>query len=309
MTIRREGTVVGIDSRRIWVEVEGERIAASARGLLKAGARVSGNVVAVGDRVRLHPDPAGAVVEEVEARRNVVARADPGDDRRALLMAANLDRVVVVVSARLPRFQARALDRLLIVAECAGVPPLVACNKMDLVAASEMEEALAPYRSLAYPVHEVSALHGLGCPELASALTGRISLLLGASGVGKSALINRLVPGSDLRTGPVSAATSKGVHTTTRVEWIRLPGGGVILDAPGIRSIQPWGLVPSALASHFPEMRRLAPCRFRDCLHLGEPGCEVLRALAEGRITASRHDSYVRLLRSLAGERPPEQTV
>jgi ribosome biogenesis GTPase len=127
-----------------------------------------------------------------------------------------------------------------------------------------------------------------------------VSLLLGASGVGKSSLINRLIPGANLRTEPLSPATGRGVHTTTRVDWLDLPSGGVVLDTPGLRHVRPWGLEPGNLASFFPELRDLAQgCRFRDCLHRSEPDCAVTGALQNDPSLSQRYDSYQRILASL----------
>jgi ribosome biogenesis GTPase len=159
-------------------------------------------------------------------------------------------------------------------------------------------DLLEPYRQAGYPVHETSARDRAGLEPLRDALAGRTSLLLGPSGTGKSTLVNVLF-GANLATGEVSRSTSKGVHTTTRVEWIDLPCGGAVLDSPGIRSIHPAGLRRGTLAACFPELRKLEPCQFADCLHRGEAGCAAAAAIRDGRLPAARHESYLRLLKTL----------
>jgi ribosome biogenesis GTPase / thiamine phosphate phosphatase len=304
-----------VESKRVWVECDDGIVPALLRGLLKGGPRRSAHVVAVGDRVRLVlSDRDGATIEEVLPRRNRISRADPGDRHRELVVAANVDRIVVIVSVDKPRLNLRGLDRLLILGESSGLSNLIVLNKMDLMPKAEpsrsggagqadddppLPSELECYSELGYRVLPASARTGRGCEEVRLALGGRISVLLGPSGAGKSSLLNRFFPELDLRTQPISRATSKGVHTTTRVEWIPLPEGGAVLDSPGIRSIEPWGLTPGRLASCFPEFRDLPPCQFGDCLHREEPVCQVRSAVAKGHIRESRHQSYLRVLASL----------
>lgn len=288
--------------RRVVVATGEGMVEAHVRSLLKKdGPRVSAHVVAVGDRVRLvlRGDD-GAWLDEILPRSNRLSRVDPGDSRHEHVIAANLDQVAVIASWRNPRFNPRGIDRLIAMGENAGVRCLMVLNKIDLMrAGAPPGEPVQHYRDLGYPVVLTSGTEGIGLEELGSFLYGRITLIVGASGTGKSTLMNRLVPGLDLRTNPISRSTSKGVHTTTRVDWIDLPGGGAVLDSPGIRSIQPWGLTRENLAFCFPEMRGLPTCRFGDCLHHGEPGCSVAAAVEEGRILESRYDSYMRILESL----------
>ncbi len=278
---------------------------AHVRSLLKKdGPRVSANVVAVGDRVRLViRGSRGVWLDGILPRMNRISRVDPGDSRREHVLAANLDQVAVIASWKKPRFNPRALDRLLVMGENAGVPCLVVLNKTDLMrTCPPRKDPVQPYRDLGYPVLLTAATEGAGLDEMHSLFSGRMTLMVGPSGTGKSTLLNRLVPGLDLRTSPISEATSKGVHTTTRVDWIDLPMGGAVLDSPGIRSIQPWGLTEENLASCFPEMRGLPPCRFGDCLHQSEPECSVRAAVDSGSVLSSRHDSYLRIMESLRDE-------
>jgi ribosome biogenesis GTPase len=291
---------------RAVVDLAGEAVEAHLRGGLTQGRRNSVHLLAVGDRVRLRrSDGPLVLVDEVLPRRNELARMDVGDKRglRKQVLAANLDRICVVISLDKPCYNPRGVDRLLVLAASAEVPALVVLNKCDLRAAAtgeipSPEGILGFYRSLGYEAIGTSAVTGAGLGDLRAALAGRLSFLLGPSGAGKSSLLN-VIYGLDLRTTAISRATSKGVHTTARVDWVDLPGGGAVLDAPGIRSIPPWGLDQGSLAFCFPEFRRAGPCRFGDCLHRGEAGCAVEAAAGGGQIPAQRLESYRRILTTL----------
>jgi ribosome biogenesis GTPase len=295
-----EGIVHRVRPGRILVDTGTALLEANVRGALKAGDRRSAHVVAVGDRVLVRTaERGGAVLEEVLVRRNRISRADPGDSRIELTLAANVDRLVIVVSIEAPPLNPRALDRFLVLGESAGIPCLIVLNKIDLVRGGRPDPApTIVYASLGYAVHRVSALTGEGCMRLRGELAGRIDLLCGPSGVGKSTLLNALVPGAAQRTRPIARSTGKGVHATTRVDWIALPDGGAILDSPGIRSIRPWSVTAANLACWFPELRGHPPCRFPDCRHRAEPGCSIRAAVGEG-ISRARYDSYLRMLGTL----------
>jgi ribosome biogenesis GTPase / thiamine phosphate phosphatase len=302
------GTVRQIHRGRAWVKVNGELVEAHVRGGLKQGPRGTVHMLAVGDRVRLRrSEGRGVLVDEVLPRRNELARVDPSDSLqgRSHVLAANLDRICVVASLDKPRYNSRGVDRFLVLAHAAGIPAFLVLNKCDLrggVAAAfpDPQKILGLYGSLGYETIGTSLVTGSGLTEFRDALSGRQTFLLGPSGAGKSSLINRLY-GLDLRTAAVSSATSKGVHTTTRVDWVDLPEGGAVLDAPGLRSIQPWSLHRADVAACFREFHLAGPCRFGNCLHRGEPGCAVQNAVADGLVSMERLDSYRRLLDSLPG--------
>jgi ribosome biogenesis GTPase / thiamine phosphate phosphatase len=302
----KEGTVQRVMPGRVVVDCDGETVEAYVRGGLKEGPRDTVHLVAVGDRVRLRTsDGRGVLVDEVLPRRNELARVDPGEARslRRQVLAANLDRVCVVVSLDKPRLNLRGVDRFLVLAAWAEVPALLVLNKCDLHSdvgkgVPTPEDLLGLYRSLGYRTIGTSVVTRAGLEDFRAELAGRLTFLLGPSGAGKSSLLNTLY-GLSLRTTAISRATSKGVHTTARVDWIDLPGGGAVLDSPGIRSIHPWGLDRASLAFCFPEFCRVGPCRFADCLHRGEIGCAIEAAAGDGHVPPQRLASYRRILDTL----------
>jgi ribosome biogenesis GTPase len=211
-------------------------------------------------------------------------------------MVANPDQVVFVFACAQPAPHLRMLDRYLVVAEVNAVPAVICANKLDLIAEETAHSLFGLYSRLGYTVVYTSAVTGAGLEELRGRLHGRLSVLSGPSGVGKSSLLNALQPGLGLQARAVSEATFKGRHTTVYSELLPLKGGGYVADTPGIRSLGLWDVEPTELDAYFIDIRPyVAHCAFSDCTHLHEPGCAVLAAVKAGAIAASRYDSYRRL--------------
>ena len=270
------------------------------RGRLKQG-----NLkLAVGDEVELEQADRGdgLVISAIQPRRSKLARRTPGGGHGERIVVANVDQVVVVFALVKPAPHPRMLDRFLVIAEANDLVARIVVNKVDLASEAAAEAQFGDYVRAGYPVHLTSTKEGgRGLPALHDALQGRTSVLTGPSGVGKSSLMNALYPGLDLRVGEISESVNKGRHTTVGAWLHPLPDGGFVADTPGLREIGMWGLDPGQLDTCFPEFRPLTPqCRFADCTHTVEPGCAVLEAIALGTVSASRHESYVKLRDELA---------
>lgn len=277
------------------------------RGRLKKGPKAAQTVAVVGDHVRFagidgSAEPPQGVIEEVLPRRTKVSRqaARRSGGLIEQVLMANLDQVVAVQSIQDPAPQKSFVDRLLLAAERFGVEGVLVLNKCDLVDEAATRERWDYYGKLGYRVLRTSAETGLGLEDLRAALRDRLSLLIGASGVGKSSLLNAMQPGLRLRVGEVTGKTGLGRHTTTRTELFPLEGGGFIADSPGIRGFDPWDIDPSEAAGYFPDFREPSlDCRFRTCLHRDEPACGVKDAVAAGEIPPWRHEAYLMLLKDL----------
>ena len=254
-----------------------------------------------GDRVVWRPGNQGiGVIVAQLPRDSELCRPDPRGQLKPV--AANVD-LIVIVFAPMPEPHANLIDRYLVAAEHAGIRPLLLLNKADLIDEQNgpfLNDLLTVYRDLGYPLLEVSARDGDGMQRLKEMLDGHVSVFVGQSGVGKSSLVNSLLPGVDTRVGALSELTGKGTHTTTTARLFHFPGGGELIDSPGIRE---FGLVHVSrddVEAGFIEFSDLlGRCRFRDCKHDREPGCALLKALEEGRISPQRMDSYRHILASL----------
>jgi ribosome biogenesis GTPase len=255
-----------------------------------------------GDRVLFCPGEATGIVVAGLPRHSALSRPDSRGRLKAV--AANIDQVAVVI-APLPEPHANLLDRYLVAAEAIGALPLIVVNKADLLAdaslARAMDDLLDVYPGLGYRVLYCTANGDVS--RLAEALCGHTSVLVGQSGVGKTSLLNALLPSAAQRTGELSVGHAKGTHTTTTSMLFHLPSGGAFIDSPGIREFGLTHLTRDAVEHGFREFHPyLGRCRFRDCRHEGEPGCALLAALAEGHIGAQRLESYRHIIGSLAGE-------
>lgn len=260
----------------------------------------STNPVAVGDRVVIVPNQEGtAFITEIEDRRNYIIRKSINLSKQSHIIAANVDQALLVVTVAQPQTSTTFIDRFLASAEAYRVPVVLVFNKTDLLDADLLryQEAMVNlYETIGYECRQISAGTGDGVEALQPLLQDRITLLSGNSGVGKSTLINRLVPGAQLRTAEISDAHNTGQHTTTFSEMIRLEHGWLI-DTPGIKGFGTFDMEPEELTSYFKEIFHFShDCRFSNCTHTHEPGCAVLKALEDHYIAESRYQSYLSML-------------
>ncbi len=274
---------------------------------VKGNFRIKGirttNPVAVGDHVILgEPGPDGvAFITAIEPRRNYIIRRASNLSKASHIIAANIDCALLVVTLAHPVTSFTFIDRFLATACAYGVTAVIAINKTDLLESDEDREYLDAvsylYRSIGYKVVTLSAATGEGVDKLRELLRDKVTLFSGNSGVGKTTLINDLIPGLDLRTAEISTAHDTGMHTTTFSEMYPLPGGGSIIDTPGIRGFGTVEFDPAEVGHYFPEIFDLShDCRFGNCTHTHEPGCAVLAALERQEIAQSRYNSYLSIL-------------
>ena len=297
-----EGIVIKAISGFFTVAGETGEVVAQLPGRLKQEWQKS-TLVAVGDRVTvaLNEDGDGTVTAVAE-RHTVLSRTRTSAEGRRLLqdeeqvLVANPDQVLFVVAVKRPHPSLRKLDRFLVVAEMNGLPAVICVNKIDLTGLKKARAIFRLYEDLGYPVIYTSAIDGTGVAELRDCLVGKLSVLAGSSGVGKSSLLNAIQPDLGLKVRAVSQASGKGVHTTRFAQLFPLIDGGYVADTPGIRGLALYDVEPAELDAYFREIAPLVTdCRFSNCSHQHEPGCAVRRAVADGRIARARYDSYLRL--------------
>lgn len=294
----RSGLVIQIGNDIYHVLVDGKPILCTIRRRLAREIGNAINPVAPGDIVYLSILDCGrGVIEEIGKRRNSFGREAAGERPGEQVIAANVDQIIIVYAAAEPAFRARGLDRYLAVAEHSGIPGVICLNKIDLVSLEDADSMTAPYEEIGYQVLHTCARTGQGVDDLRSILAGRISVVVGPSGVGKSSLLNAVEPGLGLATGEVGRTTHRGRHTTTASRLIQLRAGGFVVDTAGMREFGLWEISARDLASCFREMRPyIGKCRFSNCAHLSEPGCAVRDAVASGSIRLARYEHYVKLM-------------
>lgn len=266
----------------------------------------STNPIAVGDEVEIvfdeGPEPTVSITT-IYPRRNYINRQAPSNRNHHHIVAANLDQSLLFATLKDPKTSAGFIDRFLVTCEAYHVPAIIAFNKTDVYRKKELEtlEAwTAMYSDIGYRVIAMSVKENKGIDEVRDLLQGKTTLLSGHSGVGKSSFINVVFPHMDLRTQEVSGWSGKGLHTTTFAEMFDLPGGGHIIDTPGIRELGLVDISKQELSHYFPEMRALInECQFNNCLHINEPGCAVKQAVADGLIAEERYVNYYKILETI----------
>ncbi|GAA4314820.1 ribosome small subunit-dependent GTPase A [Nibribacter koreensis] len=272
------------------------------RGKFKnKGLKVS-NPIAVGDEVtlELEGNEGHGVITEIAVRRNYIIRKSTHKAHHAHIVASNLDQAFLVVTLASPRTSFGFIDRFLVTAEAYQIPTTLLFNKSDLYdkdAQAYLKQVMALYSQIGYPGISCSAHSGEGIEEIKGLLKDKTTLLSGHSGVGKSTLINVLVPDLDLKTTEISAFSDKGVHTTTFAEMFEVEPGTYLIDTPGIKELGVVEMKREEIGLYFPEIRDMrSQCKYHNCLHLNEPGCAVQAAVKAGKIALPRYESYLSLL-------------
>lgn len=280
---------------------DGRWIDSKIKGVFRLKGIRTTNPVAVGDRVEIVKNQEGtAFITKIEERKNYIIRRASNLSKQAHIIAANIDQAMLIVTINYPVTTTIFIDRFLATAEAYRIPVRLVFNKVDRYNEDDKEYLqglITLYTTIGYPCSTVCALSQEGLEALKAELKGKITLLSGHSGVGKSTLINQLVPGIGLRTGEISEYHNKGMHTTTFSEMIALPEGGYLIDTPGIKGFGTIDMEEAEVSHYFPEIFKMAAnCRFGNCTHRHEPGCAVLEAVKEHLISESRYKSYLNIL-------------
>ena len=280
---------------------DGQLIESKIKGNFRLKGIRSTNPVAVGDHVEIITNQEGtAFISAIEDRRNYIIRKSPNLSKQSHILAANVDQALLVVTVNYPQTSTTFIDRFLASAEAYSVPVILVFNKHDLLSEEQLhyEKMMCTlYETVGYKCVEISAETGEGVEQLFPILKDKITLLSGNSGVGKSTLINRLIPHASQRTAEISDAHNTGMHTTTFSEMIELPEGGYLIDTPGIKGFGTFDIEKEELTSYFKEIFHFSKdCRFSNCTHTHEPGCAVIKAVEDHFIAASRYQSYLSML-------------
>ena len=281
---------------------EGEEFNARIKGKFKIDDITSTNPIAVGDVVELDKEDGeeSIVITKIHDRKNYITRQSPHNKHMHHIVAANLDQSILLATLKDPKTSTGFIDRFLVASEAYHVPAIIVFNKTDLHKLKEKEKferIKEVYGKIGYPVYAMSLTNGEGVDAVKELLKGKITLLSGHSGVGKSSFINTIFPGNIIKTQEVSDWSGKGLHTTTFAEMFDLPFRGKIIDTPGMREFAMMDIEPEELSHYFPEMKALIhDCKFNNCIHVKEPGCAVKAAVEENKIAAERYISYLNIL-------------
>lgn len=280
----------------------GEEYNARIKGKFKIDDITSTNPIAVGDIVDIDREEGdeSIVITKIHERKNYITRQSPHNKHMHHIVAANLDQSILLATLKEPKTSTGFIDRFLVASEAYRVPAIIVFNKTDLYKAKEkekLEKIKEMYEDIGYPVYSMSVTNAEGVDAVKELLKGKITLLSGHSGVGKSSFINTIFPGNIIKTQEVSGWSGKGLHTTTFAEMFDLPFGGKIIDTPGIREFAMMDIEPHELSHYFPGMKALIHhCKFNNCMHIEEPGCAVKKAVEENKIAAERYISYLNIL-------------
>ena len=290
-------------STGLWYEVVDEnhdRHQCRLRGKIKLKGMKTSNPVAVGDFVEFYlednMDRTG-VITGILPRTNYLIRKATRTSRQSHILASNVDQAILMATHAFPKTSLGFIDRFLVTAEAFRIPVMILFNKNDLLNEDEKDlvnEIMEVYESIGYPSCLISVLENTGMARFQQAIKNKTSLLAGHSGVGKSSLLNKIIPEIDQKTADVSGFANKGVHTTTFAEMFEVETGTHIIDTPGIKELGLSEISQEELGHYFPEMRELlGQCKFHNCHHIHEPGCAILQAVEEGTIAPTRYDSYL----------------
>lgn len=280
---------------------DGNIVESKIKGNFRLKGIRSTNPVAVGDRVEIIRNQEGtAFISAIEDRRNYIIRKSQNLSKQSHIIAANVDQAFLIVTVNYPQTSTTFIDRFLASAEAYSVPVVLVFNKTDLLSEEErhyQDMMMTLYETVGYQCVAISAEKGDGVDTLLPLLHDKITLLSGNSGVGKSTLINRILPGVNLRTAEISDSHNTGMHTTTFSEMLLLPDGGYIIDTPGIKGFGTFNMEPEEISGFFKEIFRFSKdCRFNNCTHTHEPGCAVIKAVEDHYIAVSRYQSYLSML-------------
>lgn len=282
---------------------DGQYYQCRLRGKFKLVAKKITNPIAVGDWVIIEEDKVqddAWIITQIEPRTNYIIRRSPKKTDHGHLLAANIDQTIIIATIKQPVTSTGFIDRLLVTAESYRIPSRILINKKDLLKEQDLENVqplIEMYATIGYPVDIVSANDKHDVEYVKSLLTGKFSMMAGHSGVGKSTMLNALVPHADQQVNEVSSFANKGVHTTTFAEVFEVALESYVIDTPGIKELGLLEIEKHELSHYFPEMRQfLGECKFNDCQHLEEPGCRILEALETGEIHTSRYYSYLSMI-------------
>ncbi|OIP05135.1 MAG: ribosome small subunit-dependent GTPase A [Bacteroidetes bacterium CG2_30_32_10] len=303
------GTIIKSTGSLYYVlDEHNQQFVCKLKGNFKIKGIKSTNPIAVGDKVEfeLFPEQNIGQIYKIEERQNYIIRKATKLSKQSHIIAANIDQLVLIVTLANPRTSTGFIDRFLVTAEAYHIPTSIVINKIDLyseVVERKINDLIDIYELIGYKCYKVSAFNGIGTDTFKQLLKGKVSLLAGHSGVGKSTLIKAIEPSFNLKTKEISSSHSKGVHTTTFAEMLLLSNGGFIIDTPGIKEFGIVDFNKNDLSQRFPEMRKLMQlCQFNNCTHTHEPKCAVKIALDEGKISASRYTNYLNMLNNVETE-------